>query len=152
MKFADPSFQPARRALLAGISLIEVVLSLGILAFAIVPLIGLLAIGSTGYRDAMDQTVEAAIIQNVRTMAGQVTNITNLPVSYYKDDGTPTDSNSAMVLYKVVNTVTNGVFVGTNANGTNILNQTIADQYSIIHIPSGRTNAVGVIHVCPRPQ
>jgi len=137
--------------MIAGISLIEVVLSLGILAFAIVPLIGLLAIGSTGYRDAMDQTVEAAIIQNVRTMAGQLTNITNLPISYYKDDGTPTDSNNAMVLYKVVNTVTNSVFFDTNG-GASTLNQTIADQYSIIHIPSSRTNAVGVIHVCPRPQ
>ena len=152
MKSLTPPFKPARRFLIAGVSLIEVVLALGILAFAIIPLIVLLAIGSTGYRSAMDLTVQAEIVQNIRTAAGQLTtNSTSLSNSYYKDDGTPTDVSNAMALYKAVNTIKDAELVGTNSVGTNLYGVK-TDLYSIIHIPSGRIYASGAIHIFPRPQ
>jgi uncharacterized protein (TIGR02598 family) len=50
---------------LAGFSLVEVIIALGIVAFAFVPLMGLLPVGLTSFRSAIDQTVLSQIVQQI---------------------------------------------------------------------------------------
>jgi uncharacterized protein (TIGR02598 family) len=66
----------ARRA--AGFSLVEVALSLGIIAVAFVPLLGLLPLGLDVSRRAIDTTIGAQIAQQLRTEAQQ-TDFSALP-------------------------------------------------------------------------
>jgi uncharacterized protein (TIGR02598 family) len=58
-----------RPALSAGFSLIEITLSIGIIAFAFVALLGLLPTGMAVFRDAMDTSVTAQISQRI---AGEI--------------------------------------------------------------------------------
>src|SRR5215210_7746485 len=48
----------------AGFSLVEISLAIGIIAFAFVGLIGLLPVGLTTFRDAIDTSNEARIVQS----------------------------------------------------------------------------------------
>jgi uncharacterized protein (TIGR02598 family) len=56
----------------AGFSLVEVVLAIGIIAFAFVPLMALLPLGLDTSRKAVDATVEAYIAQQLTTEAQQM--------------------------------------------------------------------------------
>ena len=90
-KMRTASDDPARKTSLSGggFSLVEVTISLGLVAFIAVSVIGLLPTGLSVMRNAMNQTVEAQI---VRSIAGQslVANYTNLTVggpSYFDHEG-----------------------------------------------------------------
>lgn len=61
---------PPRRTPLA-FTLIEIVISLGILVFAFVSILGLLAPGLQLFRQAMDTTIKAQIIQSIMNEAQQ---------------------------------------------------------------------------------
>jgi uncharacterized protein (TIGR02598 family) len=52
-------------------SLIEVVLSLGIIAFAFVAIVGLIPVGLQTFRDSVDKTVETQIVQKLTAIAQQ---------------------------------------------------------------------------------
>lgn len=60
-----------RRAVVAGFSLVEVALAVGIAGFALVSLLGLLPIGLNTFRTAMDTSVCAQIAQRVFNDAQQ---------------------------------------------------------------------------------
>lgn len=49
----------------SGFTLIEVTISLGIVAFAMVSLVGLLPAGLSNFRTAMSQTIESQIVQGL---------------------------------------------------------------------------------------
>ncbi len=53
------------RSTRAGFSLIETVIALGIVAVALIPMIGLMPIGLNSYRTATDQMVGACIAQQI---------------------------------------------------------------------------------------
>lgn len=55
----------------AGFTLVEVVVAIGIIAFAFVPLMGLLPLGLDVSRQAIDTTVQAQIAQQLTTQAQQ---------------------------------------------------------------------------------
>ncbi len=55
----------------AGFSLVEVVIALGVVAFALIPLMGLVPMGLSTSRLAIDTTVEAQIIQYMTDQAQQ---------------------------------------------------------------------------------
>lgn len=138
-----------RSALDAGITLVEVILALGILSFVILPLTGLLATGYSGYRSAMDRTVQTAIIQNIRAYAGGVTNaVQTVGTLYFAEDGTPTAASDTRARYRVENRIFSGSLV--DDAGTNSLSRTFVDKYVVVHMLSGQTNARGYIHVTPR--
>lgn len=63
---------------MAGFSLVEVVLAIGIVAFAFLPLLGLMPIGLNTSRQAIDTTMEAQIVQQMTSLAQQ-TDFSNLP-------------------------------------------------------------------------
>jgi uncharacterized protein (TIGR02598 family) len=56
------AFAPSGKS---GFSLIETVIALGIVAFALVPMIGLMPFGLSAYRNAVDQTTGARIAQQI---------------------------------------------------------------------------------------
>lgn len=66
----------------AGFSLIEVALSLGIVGFTMTALIGLLPFGLTSFKQAMTNTIESDIVQNL-TNDLLLSNFSNL----YQYDG-----------------------------------------------------------------
>jgi len=132
-----------------GITLVEVMLALGILSCVILPLTGLLATGYSGYRSAIDKTVQTAIVQNIRAFAGGVTNAgQTVGPLYFAEDGTPAMASDTRALYRVENSVIHGALV--DDAGTNSLSRTFVDKYAIVHMLSGQTNAQGYIHVTPR--
>ena len=77
----------------AGFSLVEVVLSLGIVSFALVPLLGILPIGLGVSRSAVDLTLTAQIGQRMVSMIEQTgySSYASLETSYYyfDDEGQP---------------------------------------------------------------
>lgn len=67
---AAPS-PPIQRRSAAGFSLVEVALALGIIAFAFVPIFGMLPVGMSASRAAVDATLEAQIMQRMSGMVVQ---------------------------------------------------------------------------------
>ncbi len=129
----------------AGFSLIEVVLAIGIIGFAVIPMMGLLAMGFSGYRSANDLNVGAVIVQNIRSISAGITNAGQSVNDVYFDvDGTPTPSNSGTAIYKVTSAP------ATNASVAGSDSPTLISRFAIIYIPSGQTRYAGVVHITPR--
>jgi uncharacterized protein (TIGR02598 family) len=61
-----------------GFTLVEVTISLGIVAFAMVSLVGMIPAGLSNFRGAMSQTVEAQIVQALSEDIA-LTDFSNLP-------------------------------------------------------------------------
>lgn len=55
-----------------GFSLVEVTLALGILAMAIVPVLGLMPVGMRAIKDAGDDAVHTQILQSIQSICRQV--------------------------------------------------------------------------------
>jgi uncharacterized protein (TIGR02598 family) len=74
-RFSPPDFCPANRgagrARLGGFTLVEVTLAIGIISFAFVAMFGMLPVGLNVSRQAMDTTIEAQIVQRMKTQALQ---------------------------------------------------------------------------------
>ncbi|HSI85540.1 MAG: hypothetical protein ACAI35_01465 [Candidatus Methylacidiphilales bacterium] len=75
----------------AGFSLVEVIMALGVMSFAMMGMLGLLSVGLTNFQKSMDLTVRAQITQDLTFML-QRTPFTDLASSsslarYYDDEG-----------------------------------------------------------------
>lgn len=85
-------------------SLVEVVLALGIVSFAFVGIIGMLPVGMSTFRQAIDATVQAQITQQILTDVEQ-TNFSDLSkltsATYFFDDQGVLVSDNASGVYKV---------------------------------------------------
>jgi len=92
----------------AALTLVEVVLAIGIIPFAFIPLIGMLPVGIDMSRQAIDTTVQSQIVQQLTTEALQ-TDFSNLSTlasnstrkPYYFDDqgNKVSDDNAAGSIY-----------------------------------------------------
>jgi len=85
-----------------GFTLTEVVLALGIVAFAFLPVLGLLPVGLDTSRQAIDATVESQIVQGLSSKAIQAdfSNLGTFTNSFYFDyQGNSTTETNA--IYKV---------------------------------------------------
>ncbi len=85
---------PLRRAT-SAFSLIEVTLAIGIIAFALTAVVGLLPVGLTSFRQAVDVSTENRIVQRFAAEARQTefatlvgTGSTEYPVRHFDDQGT----------------------------------------------------------------
>jgi hypothetical protein len=126
-------------------SLIEVTLVIGIISFAVVPMVGLLAIGCQGYQSALEKSVEASILQHVRGLGSSLQSVGDrLPEAWFTVDGMTTPEGSADALYVVRAESAEKTLASGQAMAT------LASRYHIVHLPSGQTNSSGVIHVTPR--
>ena len=88
----------------SAFSLIEVTIALGIVAFAMVPIIGLVATGMKSLRDSMDETVRGEI---VRKVAGEALRVPYANLSaefqnqtfYFDDEGIRQSSSNASTIF-----------------------------------------------------
>jgi uncharacterized protein (TIGR02598 family) len=85
----------------AGFSLVEVVLAIGIVAFAFLPLLGLMPIGLSTSRQAIDTTIEAQIIQQMTSQAQQtdfssLSTLASSTPTCFDANGNITTASSAM--------------------------------------------------------
>ncbi len=110
----------------AGFSLVEVVLSMGVVAVAFVPMMGLIPMGMTASRQAIDTTIQAQILQKMTGQAqetafsslGKMCDATIAPLSF---DANGSLTTSATPVYKAafatpVNTVLPGGATTTTLN------------------------------------
>lgn len=101
-------------------SLVEVTIAIGVVSFSLLAIMGLVPVGLTTLRAAMDQTVESQIVQAIGSEAlltpfGQLTNSFAGKVSYYNEEGTLTGDRN-LARYEVATSLTNAVYPGsTNA-------------------------------------
>lgn len=125
----------------AAFSLVEVILALGVVSFAVMAILGLLPTGLSTLRASMNQTVEAQIVRSIGAQA-VITPFNDLTSqSYFTDEGLPT--NAANAYYTVNVTPEAPVFPG-SANGDEITNSLAALEIEIIARPNpaapGKTN------------
>ena len=96
--FTSPGFRTC------GFSLIEVTIALGIFAFAMIPVIGLVTVGMKTLRNSMDATVQSDLI---RKTVGEATRIpfANLATAfddqrfYFDDEGGQQTSSNAQTIF-----------------------------------------------------
>lgn len=95
-------FLPAPRTNQKGFSLVEIVMAIGIIAFAFVALFGLLPVGLKVFRESVDQANETWILQSLNSMA-QTTAWSKLPelghdqggdIYYFDEEGRLTDTEA----------------------------------------------------------
>lgn len=95
-----PSMFPKQKSATRAFSLVEVTLALGIVGFGMVSVMGLLPVGLTTFRDAMDRSVSAQIVQAVLNEY-QLVDFTNLPTApvttYYSEEGRTSDEGGVSV-------------------------------------------------------
>ena len=118
------SFQKTNPAQ-AGFSLVEVTLALGILAFALVPMLGMVANGLGSVRAAMNTSVMAEIAQQVRARLGKL-------------NSTALDTQLKQTLYFD----NEGALVATETGG-NVVGSTAASVYRAVVEKPSRPN-VGI--------
>ena len=132
----------------SAFTLVEVVLALGIIAFAFVPIIGLLPVGLNMSHQAIDTTTEAQIAQELSTEVQQTdfsvlinpatqTNFTSggaAPPSYFDNLGNTTSQTGAV--YEAGLVVTGSTALPSGSTTQNLATVTIY----ILNITSGRTS------------
>lgn len=118
-----------------GFSLVEVVLALGILAFSLVAIIGLMDVGLKASRSAQVDTLESgaarSLVSALRTNDLTTFSGTTIWLNY---DGTPNASSNGAVYQCVVST--NAPPPGISS--TNMIGLQLAIQYPVSAPPAGR--------------
>jgi len=113
MKISAPSDIRASQSpsrLSHGFSLIEVTIALGVFAFAMIPIIGLVSSGMKSLRGSMDDGVRGEIVRKVVGEAGRVpyTNLStafNNRLFYFDDEGVQQASSNAQTIFVASNSV-----------------------------------------------
>lgn len=86
---------PSRKRI-AAFSLIETTLAIGVVAFALVAMLGLMPVGLTSFREAMDASTSSRILQRVSSDLRQGTNVVaQQPMLYFDEQGDKTTANGA---------------------------------------------------------
>ena len=92
-----------------GFSLIEVTIALGVFAFAMIPIIGLVSSGMKSLRGSMDEGVRGEIVRKVVAEAGRVpyTNLSSFNGTnfYFDDEGVQQASSNAQTIFVASNSV-----------------------------------------------
>jgi len=113
-----------------GFTLIEVVLALGVVAFAFVALMGLMPVGLEMFRNSIDTSVRAQIVEHVTTDAMEtdfdalISSSNAVTTIYFDDQGD--EVTQPLSIYQVQVTVTGTTQLpapaasGTNANNTDL--------------------------------
>ena len=104
-----PRARPRKHRRAAAFSLVEIALALGIMAFALVSVFGLMPLGLTSFKKAMDTSVGSQIAQQI-TVEAQQSDFDTLvgtqaasfarPVRYFDDQGTEGVKGQAGMVYQ----------------------------------------------------
>jgi len=97
-----PSHQLGQDNSKSGFSLVEVVIALGVVAFALISVLGLIPVGLQSFRQAIDNSATTQIVQRVVNEAQQ-TDFNSLAntVYYFDDQGTLLSGSTSQTLYSV---------------------------------------------------
>jgi len=88
-----------------GFSLVECVIAIGIVAFALVSMMGLIPLGLTAFSQALDTSTSSRIVQQVVTDLQQSATLpAQQPFRYFDDEGFRQETSGGQPLYHV-NTV-----------------------------------------------
>ncbi len=89
---------PKKRSLRQGFSLVEVALAMGVVGFGLLSLVGMLPFGLTTFKQAMSNTVESQIVQNLSNdiVLANYTSLSSYaaPTWYYNYQGESLGSSS----------------------------------------------------------
>jgi uncharacterized protein (TIGR02598 family) len=106
---AAPAVQMKRVASCCGFSLVEVVIAIGVIAFAFIPMVGMLPMGLNLSKQAIDTTVEAQIAQRLTAEVQQTdfSRLDELAASsianpYYFDDQGNKVIDPANAIYQAI--------------------------------------------------
>lgn len=121
--FIDPppsSFRPKPTAF----SLVEVTIALGIAATALISVLGMMPVGLSTMREAVDQTTEAQILRQISTGAAlypfdRLADYAAGGPYLFTQDGTLQPSRNAQTRYSLKVTMTNAAFPG-SSNAANL--------------------------------
>ena len=123
-----------------GFSLVEIVIAIGIVSFALLPTLGLLPIGLNSLRESMGQTAMANISQQIRGELQQISfntsadfNIHNLSSTnyYFTREGLKTSASGADVYYEAALSSQDGAVAGATYDTASAQNVTIALCYPV---------------------
>jgi uncharacterized protein (TIGR02598 family) len=93
------------RKQVAAFSLVETTLAIGVVAFALVAMLGLMPVGLTSFRQAMDASTSSRIIQRVSADLRQGSSVQpQQPILYFDEQGdemTSASSDGKKALYHV---------------------------------------------------
>lgn len=99
-----------------GFSLVEICMAIGLVCFALMPILGLLPIGLNTVRQSVVQAGESGISRQMRSKLESVTlaEVINLngKTDYYTQQGIPVDKNDANVYFSAEFDVVDPVVVG----------------------------------------
>lgn len=85
---------PRKRA--AAFSLVETTLAIGVVAFALVAMLGMVPVGLSSFREAMDASTSSRILQRVSSELRQGTNVSpQQPMLYFDEQGDETTAAGA---------------------------------------------------------
>lgn len=117
MKSSSSNVRSSRIGSLRAFSLVEVTLALGIASFGLVAAVGLIPVGLTTMRDAMDDTAQSMISHRISSEAA-LTPFAELDAKYdganlyFDDEGQLQDREGDFTRYRVTTSVEDIVFPG----------------------------------------
>ena len=129
-----------------GFSLVEVTMAIGIISFGLLSVMGLIPVGLDTLRKAMDQTVEAQIVQKLNgkillTPFGQLDTDYSGKSFFYDQEGVEV-SGSANAIFSAMTSLTQAVYPGVSVDVASSLRQV---QIDITRLPEGHvTNRFNV--------
>lgn len=110
-------------------SLVEVVIALAVMSFAIVGVIGFIPVGLHNLKNAIDMSTQTRIMQSICASLNETdfTNIPTVSTNYYDDEGnTLASSSSPGLIYTAVVNVASPTTVPGGLTSTNLLTVTAA--------------------------
>jgi uncharacterized protein (TIGR02598 family) len=121
--------QPSRRRVRGhsrGFSLVEMALALGVMSFAMVPLIGVLPSGLSTFKQAMSSTIESEIVQRLTNdmLLSNFSTLGTYTTSYYDHEGMQVSQNSPDLVYTATLKLTS---VSKSNSPADLANATAAD-------------------------
>lgn len=127
----------------SGFSLVEVVIAIGLLSFAVLSIVGLLPVGMSSLRQSMNQTVETQI---VRSISGQsvVGNFSTLATNgiYFDGEGQHCEIDRAAY---TVNIATNTPSFPGSTNAANLPGCLTTLKVEIIYKPTATASAAASV-------
>jgi uncharacterized protein (TIGR02598 family) len=110
-------------------SLVEVVVALAVVSFAIIGIIGFIPVGLQNLRSAIDMSTQTRIVESVTSSMNETgfTNVVAWSTNYYDDEGnTMTNATSPGVLYEAVINATAPTLIPGGLNSTNLMMVNVA--------------------------
>jgi uncharacterized protein (TIGR02598 family) len=117
-----------RLARSSAFSLIETVISLAVVSFALIGILGFIPVGLQNLRSAIDMSTRTRIVQSV-TSAINETGFTNVPAwstNYYDDEGNSVAVTNSSALYEAVVNVTSSALIPGGFTSTNLMVANVA--------------------------